>query len=66
MRAIALQHDDDDYYGMDLSLAGVTDTGGELMGFRLYEPDDGRTSRLYLSRDDALDAWACRCIEWED
>ena len=66
MRAIALQHDDDDYYGMDLSLAGVTDTGGELMGFRLYEPDDGRTSRLYLSREDALDAWINRSIEWED
>ena len=46
MRAIALQRDDDDYYGMDLSLAGVTDPGGELMGYRLYEPDEGRPARL--------------------
>lgn len=50
----------------DLDLSGVTDAVGELMGYRLYTPDARRTSRLYLSREDALDAWINRQIEWED
>lgn len=50
----------------DLDLVGITDATGELVGFRLYTPDGERTSRLYLSREDALDAWINRSIEWED
>ena len=50
----------------DLDLAAVTDAGDELMGYRLCTPDASRTSRLYLSREDALDAWINRSIEWED
>jgi hypothetical protein len=49
----------------DLVLAAVTDAGGEIIGYRLYKPDQSRQSRLYLSREDALDAWINRCIEWE-
>lgn len=50
----------------DLDLVGVLDALGELMGFRLYTPNQSRSSRLYLSREDALDAWINRSIEWED
>lgn len=50
----------------DLDLAAVTDAGDELMGYRLCTPDASRRSRLYLSREDALDAWINRSIEWED
>lgn len=50
----------------DLDLVAVTDAGDELMGYRLCTPDASRTSRLYLSREDALDAWINRSIEWED
>lgn len=50
----------------DLELATVTDAGNELMGYRLYTPGCGRASRLYLSREDALDAWINRCIEWDN
>ena len=51
---------------IDLDLAAVTDAGDELMGYRLCTPDASRRSRLYLSREDALDAWINRSIEWED
>lgn len=47
-----------------LDLSAITDGGGELIGYRLHEPQ-GPTSRLYLSREDALDAWVNRQIEWE-
>lgn len=50
----------------DLDLVPVLDAGGELMGYRLQTPESARTSRLYLSREDALDAWINRQIEWED
>ncbi len=50
----------------EIDLAAVTDAGDELMGYRLYTPDASRRSRLYLSREDALDAWISRSIEWED
>lgn len=50
----------------DLDLAPVMDAGDELMGYRLCKPDASRRSRLYLSREDALDAWISRSIEWED
>ncbi len=57
-------------FGLDL--VPVLDAGGELMGYRLQTPESAhapgsaRTSRLYLSREDALDAWINRSIEWED
>ena len=50
----------------DLDLVNELDAGGELMGYRLCTPDRARRSRLYLSREDALDAWINRQIEWED
>lgn len=50
----------------DLDLVNEPDAGGELMGYRLRTPDQTRSSRLYLSREDALDAWINRSIEWED
>jgi len=50
----------------DLDLAAVLDGRGELIGYRLYTPDQSRSSRLYLSREDALDAWINRSVEWED
>lgn len=50
----------------DLELVSVTDSWGELIGYRLATLLGLRTSRLYLSREDALDAWINRSIEWED
>jgi hypothetical protein len=50
----------------DLELVAVKDSGDQLTGYRLYTPDQSRRSRLYLSREDALDAWISRSIEWED
>lgn len=50
----------------DLDLVCVTDRACELLGYRLVTPDGDRFSRLYLSREDALDAWVNRSIEWED
>ena len=49
----------------DLDLRAVTDDYGLLTGYRLVKPGMSRTSRLYLSREDALDAWINRSIEWE-
>ena len=50
----------------DLDLVGVTDSWCEIVGYRLVKPRGDRVSRLYLSREDALDAWINRCIEWEN
>lgn len=50
----------------DLQLVSVIDSWGELTGYRLATQDGLCTSRLYLSREDALDAWTDRAIEWED
>jgi hypothetical protein len=49
----------------DLDLVTVTDAYGMLTGYRLVKPDMSRTSRLYLSREDALGAWIGKSIEWE-
>lgn len=50
----------------DFQVEPALDDGGELLGYRLYAPSGERRSRLYLSREDALDAWINRSIEWED
>ena len=44
----------------------VPDSWGDLTGYRLATRDGLCTSPLYLSREDALDAWTDRAIEWED
>ena len=46
-------------------IVGVTTDAGDLIGYRLYTADLRRQSRLYLSREDALQAWTDRSIEWE-
>lgn len=49
----------------DYNLVGVLDQYGALMGYRLVSADHLRGSRLYLSREDAIEAWTNRCIEIE-
>lgn len=52
---------------LDLDLLRALDAGGSLIGYRLRHGrgDTARLSRLYLSREDAIDAWLDRSIEWE-
>lgn len=46
-------------------VVSVTDHFGDVVGYRLRTADLRCQSRLYLSREDALQAWVDRCIEWE-
>ncbi len=43
----------------------VTNDFGDVVGYRLRTANLRRQSRLYLSREDALQAWIDRSIEWE-
>lgn len=46
-------------------VVSVATDAGDLLGYRLRTADLRRQSRLYLSREDALQAWVNRSIEWE-
>lgn len=52
--------------GRDVELVPVMDSWGEVTGYRLRTTDQSHASRLYLSREAALDAWINRRIDWED